>query len=193
MSKSKSIDFGEDEFSAHRNSHWLDKAINPHHPLALRVYFVALGRRKVGGHAPLDQGELAELLVKPGAEIPDRRRVSEAIRQCVHWGYLAEGSNALCLVVPLDDVQGGKSAHQCRRSHRAREAQAHKAACACARCLKVSVPQRTPDPKVSVSRQDTLTPGVRPQPDTSGVGPLLSLTTGAPAPEPTDRPREEAS
>ncbi|WP_323793811.1 hypothetical protein [Nocardioides sp.] len=178
MSKPKSIDFGGDEFSAHRNSHWLDKAINPHHPLALRVYFAALGRRKVGGHAPLDPGELAELLVHPGAELPDRRRVSEAIRQCVHWNYLAEGSNALCLVVPMYDVQGGKEKSTCRRSHKPRTAQAHKPACTCARCSKVSVPQRTTDPKVSVSSQDTLTPGVRAQADNSGSDPLIYLPTG---------------
>lgn len=188
MSKSKSIDFGEDEFSAHRNSHWLDKAINPHHPLALRVYFVALGRRKVGGHAPLDPGELAELLVSPGADIPDRRRVSEAIRQCTHWGYLAEGSNALCLVVPLYDVQGGKAAASCRRSHKPRAAQDHKPTCECSRCRKASVPRRTSEPKVSVPRQDTLRPGVRAQTDTSGSDPL-SLLTPEPQPPSDQQPR----
>lgn len=174
----RKIDFGDDEFSAHRNEHWLEKAINPNHPLALRVYFVALGRRKVGGHAPLDQGELAELLVNPGAQIPDRRRVAEAIRACVHWGYLAEGSNALCLVVPLDDVRGGRGqSYRCRRSHERRRAQAHQPGCSCARCAQVSVSSRTPDPKVSVSDVDTLTPGVRSRADTLSGGSLLSLPT----------------
>lgn len=142
-------DFAKDDrsFSAHRDKHWLDKAINPRHPLPLRVYFVALGRRKVGGHAPLDPGELAELLVSPGAKIPDRRRIAEAIGVCVHWGYLAGGSNALCLVVPLDDVRGGDGPeHRCRRSHARRTAQAHNEGCPCARCAKVSVRTRTPDP-----------------------------------------------
>jgi hypothetical protein len=178
-------DFPEDErdFSAHRDKHWLDKAINPRHPLALRVYFVALGRRKVGGHAPLDAGELGELLVSPGAKIPDRRRISEAIGTCVHWGYLGEGSNALCLVVPLEDVRGGRGAqYRCRRKHKKGSGQAHAEGCPCARCQrvgvdKVSAPERTPDPKVSGSDVDTSSSSVRSDTDTLSGGPLFSLHT----------------
>lgn len=186
--KVKKIDFGEDEFSGHRNEHWNDKAINPRHPLALRVYFAALGHRRVGGHAPFTSGELGELLVSVEGVIPDRRRVAEAVRQCVQWGYLAEGSNALCLVVPLEDVTGGRGKpHRCRRSHRKRTVQAHADGCDCPRCAKVSVPKRTHDPEVSVSDVDTLPPGVRPSADISGAGPLFSLP-----PDPTTDDRRTA-
>lgn len=176
--RQKKIDFEQDEFSAHRNEHWNDKAANPRHPLALRVYFAALGHRRVGGHAPFTTGELAEILVNARAVIPDRRRVAEAIRQCVQWGYLAEGSNALCLLVPLDDIQGGRGQeYRCRRTHNKRTAQAHADACECARCSRVSVPKRTHDPEVSVSNVDTLPLGVRSQPDTWSGGSLFSLPT----------------
>lgn len=189
----RKIDFsdfpeGEREFSAHRDKHWLDKAINPRHPLALRVYFVALGRRKVGGHAPLDTGELGELLVSPGAKIPDRRRIAEAIATCVHWGYLGEGSNALCLVVPLDDVRGGRGAeYRCRRKHKKGAGQTHAEGCPCARCQrvrvdKVSAPERTPDPKVSGSDVDTSPSSVRSETDTLSVGPLSLSTNPDPRP-----------
>ncbi|WP_370287902.1 hypothetical protein [Nocardioides sp.] len=178
------IDFGYDdggvrEFSAHRNGGWLEKAINPQHPLPLRVYFAALGRRRVGGHAPFDPGELAEVLVSTAGVVPDRRRVSEAIKRCVHWGYLMPGSDALCLVVPTDDVQGGKGAeYRCRKAHRVRSAQAHRDGCECARCSQVSVLERTPDPQVSVSDVDTSPPSVRADADTLSGGPLFYLSTG---------------
>ena len=195
MSRLNKIDFsdfpeGDRDFSAHRDKHWLEKAINPRHPLPLRVYFVALGRRKVGGHAPMDSGELAELLVSPGGNLPDRRRIAEAIRTCVHWGYLAEGSNALCLVIPLDDVRGGRGAeHRCRFSHGKRVAQAHSEDCTCARCSRVSVRSRTPDPQVSVSDVDTLPPSVRSSADTLSGRPLSLLN----AVTPTDEDRDGAS
>lgn len=190
--RERKIDFGdhpeaERGFSAHRDEHWNMKAANPRHPLALRVYFAALGHRRVGGHAPFAAGELAELLVNTDAVIPDRRRVAEAIRQCVKWGYLAEGSNALCLVVPLDDIRGGRGEEfRCRRSHKTRTAQSHRDGCACARCAQVSVSERTPDPQVSVSDVDTLTTGVRPSTDNLSGGSLLSLPTAT-----TDRPQPE--
>jgi len=179
----RKIDFsdfpeGDRDFSAHRDKHWLDKAINPRHPLPLRVYFVALGRRKVGGHAPLPAGELGELLVSPGGQIPNRRRIAEAIKMCVDWGYLGEGSNALCLVVPTEDVRGGRGAdYRCKRNHGRRTAQAHNEDCDCARCSKVSVLMRTHGPEVSVSDKDTLTPSVRSGADTLSLRPLSLLHT----------------
>lgn len=142
MSRIDFSDFPENEreFSGHRNKHWLDKAINPEHPPALRVYFVALGRRRVGGHAPLRGGELAELLIDGDGTIPDRRRVAKAIRQCVQYGYLAEGSNALCLIVPTDDVRGGHGQEfRCPRAHEVRIVQPHRDGCSCPRCAKASV------------------------------------------------------
>lgn len=183
MTTVRKIDFGDlpegdRHFSAHRDTHWLEKAVNPRHPLSLRVYFVALGRRRVGGHAPLDPGELAELLVSTDAELPDRRRIAAAIKQCVAWGYLDEGSNALCLVVPRDDVRGGNGAeHKCRRSHRTRTVQPHRAECECPRCSKVSVKDRTPASQVSTPDVDTVGDGVRSAADTLSVRPLLSSSS----------------
>lgn len=184
------IDFGADEYeySAHRNRHWLDKAANPRHPMVLRVYFAALGRRRVGGHAPFGRGELAEALVQTGGVLPDRRRISKAIRQCIDWGYLAEGSNAGCLIVPLDDVQGGKTEYQCSRSHNERKVQSHKQGCECPRCLKVSVLNRTHEEEVSVSRQDTLPLGVRAETDTSRSAP--SSLSSPPAARPVSDARK---
>lgn len=120
---SRKIDFGGREWSAHAQDHWLEFAGNPHFPDYLRVTFVAYGRHAANGHAKLEREELARFLVRTNGVIPDHRSVWSSVQKAIRLGYLAEDSNALCLVVSSHVVQGGVGDpdRRCTRDHTKRQ------------------------------------------------------------------------
>lgn len=119
---SRRIDFGDRDWAAHAQDHWLDFAGNPNLPDYLRIVFVAYGRHLANGHARLSQGELAHLLVRKDGTLPDRRNVRHSIDKAIDLGYLMPESRALCLVVSSDHVQrgDGESDRRCDRDHTTR-------------------------------------------------------------------------
>lgn len=108
-------------WAIHYQESWRDDAANPHFSKALRVAFLAYGNHRANGHANFAQQEIAKTLGKVdehGTFVPaDRRAVHRAIQQAVDWGLLAEGSRALCLIVPKHRVAGGPGEDEepCRR------------------------------------------------------------------------------
>lgn len=98
-------------WARHYQAPWCDDAVNPRFPLPLRVAFLAFGSHRANGHARFKQGEVAMVLGhqgEHGERIPaDRRTVWRAIKQAIDYGMLAEGSRALCLVVPSHRIVGG--------------------------------------------------------------------------------------
>lgn len=123
---SQRIDFDGREWAAHCQEAWKDDAANPRFPLPLRVAFLAYGNHKANGHATFKQGEVARALAKfdeSGSPVlPARQAVYRAIQQAVDYGLLAEGSRALCLIVPNHRIQGGHGNPDapCRRHTEAR-------------------------------------------------------------------------
>ncbi|WP_432477200.1 hypothetical protein [Nocardioides sp. GXQ0305] len=122
MSESKvPREWGSDAFAFHRQAAWHADALNPRFPLALRVAYLAMGTHRANGHAVFKQGEVAAVLGRvdeDGHHAPaDRRTVYRAIRQAIDFGMLAEGSGALCLIVPRHRIAGGHGAPDapCRR------------------------------------------------------------------------------
>lgn len=100
-----------DAWSRHYQEPWKEDAANPRYPLALRVAFLAFGSHRANGHARFKQGEVAKVLARVDESgdlvTPDRRTVYRAIQQAVDFGLLAEGSKALCLIVPSHRISGG--------------------------------------------------------------------------------------
>lgn len=98
-------------WTRHFQHAWHDDALNPRFPFPLRVAFLAYGTHKANGHARFKQGEIAKVLGRldeDGHPVPaDRRTVYRAIRQAVEYGLLADGSKALCLIVPSHRIRGG--------------------------------------------------------------------------------------
>lgn len=121
--KPRKIDFGGRDWSAHAQDHWLDFAGNPNFPDYLRTVFVAYGRHTANGHAVLERGELAYFLVRKDGTLPERRIVWRAVQEAIKLGFLAAGSQLLCLVVSSHDVQGGRgnADARCRRDHKRKE------------------------------------------------------------------------
>jgi hypothetical protein len=98
-------------WSRHAQGPWHNDALTPRFPLPLRVAFLAYGTHHANGHAKFKQGEIAKVLARldeAGHPVPaDRRTVYRAIQQAIEYGLLAEGSKALCLVVPSHRIAGG--------------------------------------------------------------------------------------
>lgn len=119
MTNVRKIDFGERTWAAHAQDHWLEMAGRPAFPDYLRVVFVAYGRHAGNGHAILDRGELGYFLVRKDGTLPERRTVWRAVQDAMRLGFLADGSQLLCLVVSSHDVQGGIGDPEapCRRDH----------------------------------------------------------------------------
>ena len=117
------IDFEGREWTAHAQDHWLDFAGNPNFPDYLRITFVAYGRHAANGHARLERRELAQYLVRRDGTLPDRRGVWGSLQKAIHLGYLLCESQALCLVVSSEHVQGGigDPDRPCRRDHTKRQ------------------------------------------------------------------------
>lgn len=110
-----------DTFAFHRQTAWHEDALNPRFPMPLRVAFLGFGTHRANGHAVFKSGEIAKVLGRvddDGHLVPaDRRTVHRAIAQAVDLGLLAEGSKALCLIVPRHRVAGdlGDAGAPCRR------------------------------------------------------------------------------
>lgn len=98
-------------WARHFQEPWHEDALNPRFPHPLRVAFLAYGTHRANGHAVFKQGEVAKVLSRldeDGHPVPaDRRTVHRAIQQAVRLGLLAEGSKALCLIVPRHRIVGG--------------------------------------------------------------------------------------
>lgn len=118
MVNAKVIDLDGD-WSAHRQSHWLDFAGNPNFPDYLRLVFVAYAKHTANGHAVMDRGELAHFLVRKDGTLPERRILWRALQESIRLGFLDPASRVLCLVVPQHDVQKAKGDPDapCRRDH----------------------------------------------------------------------------
>jgi len=116
---SRRIDFAGQDWTAHAQGHWLEFSGNPNFPDYLRVVFVAYGRHAANGHARLDRGELAQYLVRKDGTLPDRRGLWGSLQKAISLGYLLPESQALCLVVSSQHVQGGVGDpdRPCRRDH----------------------------------------------------------------------------
>ena len=116
---SRKIDFGGRDWAAHAQDHWLEFAGNPNFPDYLRITFVAYGRHAANGHAKLERGELAQYLVRKDGTLPDRRNLWSSLQKAIRLGYLLPESQALCLVVSSDHVQGGigDPDRRCKRDH----------------------------------------------------------------------------
>jgi hypothetical protein len=103
----------ENPWTQHRQSFWAAHAGNPRLPLWQRVYCLAYGTHRRNGHAPFkSRSEIAvatQIVDKATGElhVPSPERVSEAIAQAIENGFLAEESNARCLVVPPWAIEGG--------------------------------------------------------------------------------------
>lgn len=116
---SRGIDFDGRPWTAKPQEDWLEWAGNPNFPDYLRATFVAHGRQRANGHAPLDREELATYLVRKSGVIPDRRTVYRAVDTAVKLGYLAPESRALCLVLDPSRSQFGVGDpdEKCKRVH----------------------------------------------------------------------------
>ncbi len=106
-----SRDRHEGSWARHFQAPWHDDALNPRYPYALRVAFLAYGTHRANGHARFKQGEIGTVLGHlddDGHPVSaDRRTVYRAVQQAVDFGLLAEGSRALCLIVPSHRIAGG--------------------------------------------------------------------------------------
>ena len=123
MIPNQGIDFGPGvDWVAMPQKEWLEWACDPNFPDYMRAVYVAHGKHRANGHAPLGQGELAMFLMRKTGEIPDRRTVWSAIDKAVKKGYLAHGSRALCLIVSRARSQFGKgnATAPCARVHASR-------------------------------------------------------------------------
>lgn len=107
---SRRPDEPEGYWTKHYQSAYLDDAGNPNYPNAIRVAFLAYGTHKANGHARFRQREIANVLGamdESGTFVPaSKYTVGRAITTAVEWGLLAEGSKALCLIVPGHRIRG---------------------------------------------------------------------------------------
>lgn len=97
-------------FGMHYQAVWRERAAsraaNPAMPLWIRVASLAFGCHRRNGHANFQPGEIAEILGTPGAPL-SAASVSNAIKLAKNAGWIADESNAKCLVVPPHAIVGG--------------------------------------------------------------------------------------
>lgn len=97
-------------WTKHFQDAYLEDAANPNYPKVIRLMFLAYGTHKANGHARFKQREIANVLGHVDSDgifwPADRRTVNRVINQAVSWGLLAEGSKALCLIVPGHRIRG---------------------------------------------------------------------------------------
>jgi hypothetical protein len=97
---------------------WENRSADPRLPSWLRIVCLADGMHKANGHANFDRGTrwapghlalvLGEVDRATGEIHPAHRNtVLDAIDKAVGLGFLAEGSNSACLIVPLHHVEMG--------------------------------------------------------------------------------------
>jgi hypothetical protein len=100
----------QNPFGMHHQAVWraraADRAANPSLDNWIRVATLAFGYHRRNGHASFKPGEIAEILGAPGKPLSGPA-VSNAIRLAKNAGWIAEESNARCLVVPPHAVGGG--------------------------------------------------------------------------------------
>lgn len=96
----------------HYQQPWREAAADRELPDWLRVASLAFGCHEANGHAVFGRGEIAGMLgpvdrdtgeIKP----MDRANVRRAIRTAIQRGFLAEGSQSMCLIVPAHWIVGG--------------------------------------------------------------------------------------
>jgi hypothetical protein len=101
----------QNPFAFHYQGVWVERSTDPSLATWLRVAALAFGSHKKNGHATFASGELAKLLAKPGPDgvpkSPSASSVANAIRIAKRKGWIAQESNARCLVVPPHAVIGG--------------------------------------------------------------------------------------
>lgn len=98
-------------WTRHYQIGWERRAANTNAPLWARVASLAYARHEANGHATFQRGELCWILGTPTkAGQPFKRRDSATIRDAiavaVKYGWLAEPSCNVCLVVPSHDISG---------------------------------------------------------------------------------------
>jgi hypothetical protein len=100
----------QNPFAMHRQTIWMERAANhaadPTLPLWIRVASLAFGCHRRNGHAPFRSGEIAEILGTPGKPL-SKTSVANAVRLAKRADWIAQESNARCLVVPPHAVTGG--------------------------------------------------------------------------------------
>lgn len=92
-----------------------------------RLWLLAVARAGYAGHAVFDPGELLDLLpriVRSTGEITryDERSIRKLIGSLVEAELLAPDSNARCLVVPMDVIDGNERSRIHCPEHRHRDA-----------------------------------------------------------------------
>lgn len=95
---------------------WVNRAIDSELPLWLRIGFAALAWQGADGHAPLEDGFLAEFLgsfAKHGPGKIPANRLSEAMKRAKEKGWVGRESNSRCLIVGDSVSISGNS--QCSR------------------------------------------------------------------------------
>jgi hypothetical protein len=101
----------DNPYSMHFQSVWGERAADPSLPAWVRVSALAFYRHRANGHANFGPRELGLLLGKPGEtgswEYVADTAVSRAIAAAKRAGWIADTSNAKCLVVPHHAVTGG--------------------------------------------------------------------------------------
>lgn len=92
------------------------KARNPHvKPLALRVYFAALGWSNQLGHAEFAEGALASILAGENGQVLTRQAVQKGMAAARAMSLIAPESGARCLVLPGYHFQkSGMGSASCR-------------------------------------------------------------------------------
>jgi hypothetical protein len=102
----------QNPWAKHYQGVWHERAGDPRLPYWFRVTALAFGCHCQNGHARFDKGQIGMVLGRldpdTGEFFPlDRHNVRRAIDKAVEFGLLAEGSSALCLVVPAHAISGG--------------------------------------------------------------------------------------
>lgn len=98
--------FGGAEWARHSREEWHRRSGDPRLPKWLRVAALAYGSHGNNGHASFKRGDVAATLGMPGEPL-DRRRLHEHIAMAVEFGWLADGSTSMCLIVPFHAVDKG--------------------------------------------------------------------------------------
>jgi hypothetical protein len=106
-------------WAMHRQSVWLERSATPSLPDWIRVAARAFACHKADGRAQFSAHDLSDFLGAPGGDGEWQRisapQVSNAIKLAKKAGWIAEESNARCLVVPPHAVQGGRGMRNPRR------------------------------------------------------------------------------
>lgn len=179
MTNLRRIDFGGRGWTAHAQDHWLEHAGNPGFPDHLRIVFVAYGRHRANGHARMSRGELARFLVRRDGTLPERRVVWTALQKAIALEFLMPESQALCLVVSSEHVQGGVGDpdRPCPRDHTKRtRTKAETARDEQGRMARTSVKSTDTRPRTSVESRDVPDRTSVKSTDVPGSGPLSSPT-----------------